>query len=187
MSLPLRRAAPDEPGLMGRVLIAGMGNVLLRDDGFGVEVAKRLGSHERPSGAVRVVDIGIGGIHLVHELMKGYDSLVVLDAMDRGDRPGALQLLELEVPDLTTWPVEERQDFLADMHYAVPSRALVLAKAVGVLPPRVYLLGCRPEDISDLGIGLSKPVQQAVEMAVREIDRILDSLLEEGSDGKSCP
>lgn len=171
---------------MGRALIAGMGNVLRRDDGFGVEVAKRLVNRSQPSGQVRVVDIGIGGIHLVHELMKGYDVLVVLDAVDRGDRPGALQLLEVEVPDLAGWGLEERMEFLADIHYAVPSRALILARALGVLPPRVYLLGCRPEDISDLGIGLSKPVQQAVEIAVLEIERILDALLEEGSDGSGC-
>jgi hydrogenase maturation protease len=163
---------------MSRILIAGMGNLLRRDDGFGVEIARRLvGQHALPAD-VKVVEVGIGGIHLVQELMDGYDALVVVDAVERGSTPGTLHVLEAEVPDLATWPEQRRQDFLADMHYTTPSKALILAKALGVLPPKVFIVGCQPADVADLGIGLSEPVEQATTETVREIEKIVRQLLD---------
>ncbi|HSH79100.1 MAG TPA: hydrogenase maturation protease [Herpetosiphonaceae bacterium] len=163
---------------MSGILIAGMGNVLRRDDGFGVEVARRLArdhariaaeSHTR----VKIIEVGIGGIHLVQELMDGYDVLVIADAMERGSPPGTVHVLEAEVEDLGSWTEDERGDFLADMHYTTPSKALILAKALGVLPPSVFIVGCQPAEIGDLGIGLSDPVARAVPMAVCEIDKLV--------------
>jgi hydrogenase maturation protease len=151
---------------MSPVLVAGMGNVLRRDDGFGVEVARRLASDTSLPAAVRVIDVGIGGIHLVQELMAGYDALVVIDAVERGSAPGTVHLLTAEVPDLAEWSDIERGDFLADTHYTSPAKAMILAKALGTLPPRVFILGCQPADAADLGIGLSEVVERAVAQAV---------------------
>lgn len=177
---------------MCRVLIAGMGNVLRRDDGFGVEVAKRLSNREEPlvagkHGQVKVIEVGIGGIHLAQELMAGYDLLVVVDAMEQGSAPGTVHILEAEVSDLAEWPEVDRQDFLADMHYATPSKALILAKALGCLPPKVFIVGCQPADASELGIGLSAPVERAANATIREIEQIVQRLAgaSDGAQGKS--
>ena len=156
-----------------RVLVAGVGNVLHGDDGFGVIVAQRLAYHPDLPQGVRVVEVGIGGISLVQELLDGYDVLLIVDAIERGGSPGTLYLLEQVVPDLAQWSLEQRQDFLADMHMATPSRTLILARALGILPPFVYLLGCQPTNYDDLVIGLSTPVEQAV---TRSIERLLSEL-----------
>jgi hydrogenase maturation protease len=161
---------------MSTILIAGMGNILRRDDGFGVEVARRLAVQLLTSDEVRVIEVGIGGIHLVQELMDGYDALVVVDALERGSAPGTLHILEAEVPDLATWPEQQRQDFLADMHYTTPAKALILAKALGVLPPKVYIVGCQPSEVDELGIGLSAPVEQATAETIRTIEQIVAQL-----------
>lgn len=161
---------------MKKILIAGMGNVLQRDDGFGVEIARQLASHNGLPNGVRVVEFGIGGIHLVQELMEGYEALVLIDAVERGSTPGTVHLLEAEVPELVTWSEDERRDFLADMHYATPSKALILAKALGVLPPKVLILGCQPEVYEELGIGLSEAVAPAVTAATERALLIIEQL-----------
>ncbi len=157
---------------MSRILIAGMGNVLRGDDGFGVETAKRLAACDSLGPDTRVIEVGIGGIHLVQELMDGYDTLVVIDAVDRGSTPGTVHLLVAEVPDLAEWAEHERSDFLADMHYTTPSKALILAKALGVLPPKAYILGCQPAEVDAIGIGLTDPVAMAVAEAVQVVQRM---------------
>jgi hydrogenase maturation protease len=158
---------------MSKVLIAGMGNVLRRDDGFGVEVARRMvDSSELPAG-VRVIEVGIGGIHLVQELMAGYELLVIVDAVERGSAPGTLHVLEAQVPDLAEWPETQRQDFLADMHYTTPSKALILARALNVLPAQVYIVGCQPAEVDELGIGLSEVVARAMAETIRRIERLV--------------
>lgn len=161
---------------MTRVLVAGMGNVLRRDDGFGVEVARRLAGQNGSPASLNVVEVGIGGIHLVHELMAGYDALVVVDAVERGSPPGTVHTLEVEVPDLADWPEDKRSDFLADMHYTTPAKALILAKALGVLPPKVFILGCQPGVYEDLGLGLSAPVAGAVEPAAQQVLGLVEQL-----------
>jgi hydrogenase maturation protease len=101
---------------MSRTLVAGFGNVLRGDDGFGVEVVRRLAEAGVPDG-VELMEVGTGGIRLAQELMSGYDRLVVVDAMTRGGRPRCLYVLAVESVD----PVSE-----VDLHLAVPSRALAL-------------------------------------------------------------
>jgi len=165
---------------MSRVLVAGMGNVLRRDDGFGVEVAQRLAADDSLPVQVQVIEVGIGGIHLVQELMAGYDALVVIDAVERGSEPGTVHLLEAEVvPDLAGWSEDQRGDFLADTHYTTPAKAMILAKALGVLPPQVFILGCQPSDAADLGIGLSVVVEQAVTQAVGVLSNLVRDLQQE--------
>lgn len=150
-----------------------MGNVLRRDDGFGVQVAQRLAEKAGLPPNVDVIEVGTGGISLVQELMAppGYDVLLLLDATARGGEPGQVYVLEAEVPELDSFPEEIRRDFLADMHYAVPSRALVLAKALGSLPARTLIIGCQPDLVDEFAIGLSAPVKAGVETAV---DRVVE-------------
>jgi hydrogenase maturation protease len=110
-----------------RILVAGVGNVLRRDDGFGVVVAQRLLELPLPP-EVRVVDVGIGGIHLVQDLLaSSIDALFVLDAVDFGKSPGTVLVVRPEIVDLSALPPEQRRDQLADMHWATPERAFVLA------------------------------------------------------------
>ena len=161
-----------------RVLVAGVGNVLRADDAFGVEVARRLEQVSLPEG-VSVVETGIGGIALVQELQSGWDALVVIDAVDRGRPPGTVMLIEPEVVDIDTLSWGERYDFLGDVHLATPERVLVMARALGVLPPKVLMVGCQPEDPEGIGKGMSPVVAAAVPRAVEEIRRYVAGLLAE--------
>lgn len=146
-----------------RTLVAGFGNVLRGDDGFGVEVVRRLGEGPIPEG-VELMDVGTGGVRLAQELMGGYDRLIIVDAMNDGDVPGTLYVRAVEgITDATE----------IDMHLAVPSRALTLAKALKSLPPEVYLIGCEPLDVEELTMELSPPVGAAVETAVARVRELL--------------
>ena len=151
-----------------RILLAGVGNVLRADDGFGVEVARRLAEIDFPDG-VKVVETGIGGIALVQELQEGWDALVVVDTVDLDRQPGTVMLIEPDVVDVHELTFDQRHDLLADMHMATPERALMLARALGVLPPRLLEVGCPPVDAEAVGPGLSEPVADAVGVAVNEI------------------
>lgn len=159
-----------------RVLVVGVGNVLHGDDGFGVAVARRLADRSLPEG-VTVTETGIGGIHLVHELMAGYDAVVVIDAVDRGRPPGTVMVIDADVTDVERLDTTERHDLLADMHLATPERALMVARAVGVLPERTIIVGCQPVELETLGVGLSAEVTDAVEVAVAEVERCLQRLV----------
>lgn len=159
-----------------RVLVVGVGNVLRADDGFGVAVARRLAGRDLPP-EVTVVETGIGGIHLVHELMAGYDALIVVDAVDRGRPPGSVLVIDADVIDVAELPPDTRHDLLADMHLATPERALMVARAVGVLPERTIIVGCQPTEIEELGIGLSDEIAAAVDVAVGEVERCLAELV----------
>lgn len=160
-----------------RILVAGVGNALRGDDGFGVFAAQALGRDPRLPSTARVIETGIGGIHLVQELMTGYGALVVFDALDRGGAPGRLYLLEPELPEVAALGERERRDFFADMHYATPVRALTLAREVGALPGLVRIIGCQPADpdafVTDLHPAVAAAIPQAVAMALRVIDGIL--------------
>jgi hydrogenase maturation protease len=159
-----------------RILVAGMGNLLCADDGFGVAVAQALAGRRLPP-EVAVIEVGIGGIHLVQELMSGYDALVIADAVDRGAPPGTLFVLEPDVADIGRLAPAERDGLLADMHYVVPSHALMLAKALGVLPAAVRIVGCQGETVDALRLDLSPRVRAGVERAVHRIEAIIAELL----------
>lgn len=148
-----------------RTLVAGFGNVLRGDDGFGVEVVRRLAEGPLPDG-VEVMDVGTGGIRLAQELLDGYERLIIVDAMTDGGAPGTLYVRAVEgITDATE----------IDMHLAVPSRALTLAKALRSLPPEVYLIGCEPLDVEELTMELSPPVGVAVGAAVARVRELLAS------------
>jgi hydrogenase maturation protease len=147
-----------------RTLVAGFGNVLRGDDGFGVEVVQRLGAAGVQSGDVELMEVGTGGLRLAQELLAGYDRLIVVDAMTRGGAPGSLYVLEVE-------SVETAAQI--DMHLTVPARALSVAKALGALPGRVFMVGCEPVEVDELTTELSPPVQGTLDEAVRRVHDLL--------------
>lgn len=151
-----------------RALVAGVGNVLRGDDGFGVRVVEALEGTDLPEGT-EVIEVGIGGIHLVQQLMHGrYDALVIVDAVDRDGSPGQLFVLEAEVPDV----LEGGRPLEVDMHKTDPSRVLLMARALGALPPCVRIVGCQPAS-AGLDEALSAPVQAAVGEAVSAVQHLL--------------
>ena len=134
--------------MTGRVLVAGVGNLFLGDDGFGPEAVRRLTAVPLPDG-VEVVDYGIRGMHLAYDLLAGYDTLIIVDAMPRGGRPGDVVVLEVGADDLGAG------DF--DAHGMEPTAMLASLGSLGGRLPRTYVVGCEPLDIGE-GIGLSTPV-----------------------------
>lgn len=160
-----------------RILIAGVGNVLQGDDGFGVVVAQRLMGRTDLPPAVKVIETGIGGMSLIQELMLGYDALIILDAFKKGGAPGRLYLLEPELPDLSHLDAHGLRDYFSDTHFATPIRALTLLARIDSLPPTIRIVGCEPEDIDDLKIGLSAPAHAAVDPAVAMVVDWVDDYL----------
>ncbi len=144
-----------------RVLVAGIGNLLLRDDGFGPEVARRLAQQPStlPEG-VRVVDYGIRGMHLAYDLLDGYDALVIVDALPGEGAPGDLTMLEVGENDLGSG--------MFDPHGMDPVAVLASLDQLGGRLPRTYVVGCLPADVGE-GIGLSEPVTAAVPQAVEAV------------------
>lgn len=165
-----------------RILVAGMGNVLHGDDGFGVAVAERLAERPLPPG-VDVVEVGIGGIHLVQQLHGGYEALVIADAVDRRGEPGSVYVLEAAVPEIHDYSEDERYELLTDIHYTVPSRVMIMARALDCLPERVWIVGCQPVDAERLAIGLSPAVERGVGEAVERIDALLRKIVARGAHG----
>lgn len=159
------------------MLVAGMGNDLRQDDGFGIAVVRRYEKTDVPEG-VEVYESGLAGIGLVQELMDGYEALVIVDATDRGEEPGTVFLLEVEVPDTEELTEEDRQEFLADTHLTVPSQALTLARALGILPRKAYILGCQPKECG-LGMELSEPVENGIAGAVERLRELVTRLTTE--------
>ncbi|MEY2226465.1 hydrogenase maturation protease [Streptomyces sp. BF23-19] len=154
-----------------RVLIAGIGNVFLGDDGFGVETVRALAEHPLPDG-VEVVDFGVRGVHLAYQLLDGYDTLLLVDATARGGEPGTLYLIEAD-GGAGTGPVgaEAPPPPVLDGHQMSPDAVLALLDTLcagtGATPPRrTLVLGCEPAGVEE-GIGLSAPVAAAVPEAVR--------------------
>ena len=162
------------------ILVAGVGNVLRSDDAFGVEVANRL--LERPQKPnVTVVETGIAGIQLVSDLQDGYDAIIVIDTVDRARTPGTVMTIDYDVIDVHQLDHNVKYDLLADMHLATPERSLMVARALGVLPPIVKMVGVQPVDVDTMAIGMSDIVANAVDVAIEEIDRCIDSLQLTGS------
>jgi hydrogenase maturation protease len=151
------------------MVVAGFGNVLRGDDGFGVEVVRRLQQiGGAPDGTV-MLEVGTGGIALAQELLTPCDRLVIVDAMTRGGSPGSVYVLRVE-------NVEEATS--VDMHMAVPARALGLAQALGALPREVFLVGCEPAVVDDLTMELSEPVNRAVDSALAQVQGLLKQAYE---------
>jgi hydrogenase maturation protease len=156
------------PGNGCRTLVAGIGNIFLGDDGFGVEVTRRLAEQPIPEG-VRIADFGIRGIHLAYELLdEKYETTVLVDATPRGGEPGTVYLIE---PDLES--IGQADADASDAHTMTPDAVFAWLRTLGGTPGRVLIVGCEPAGTEEFE-GLSEPVAAAVEPAVRMILEILE-------------
>jgi hydrogenase maturation protease len=161
-----------------QILVAGIGNAWLRDDGFGGEVAKLLSDRELPAG-VHVIDFGSGGLDLAYEVMRGYDALILIDVSRQGEPPGTLYVMEADAEDVEG-KIEDGQ--MLDPHGMDPQTVLRFVKAVGGWPGRVFVVACEPEVVDDVGFGLSDSVNGAL---ARAADVVLETVaeLQAQSDG----
>ena len=165
-----------------RVLVAGIGNIFLGDDGFGVEVVRRLAGRELPEG-VEVKDFGIRGLDLAYALQDGYELVVFVDATPRGEKPGTVYLLEPEI--------EEDGEVTLDTHGMDPLKVIKLSRALGAKPARTLVVGCEPqivvsgEDYDDMLMELSEPVQAAVEEAAKLVESLVAKEVERDKEVKS--
>jgi hydrogenase maturation protease len=161
----------DEVEPLPRVLVAGIGHMFLGDDGFGVEVVRRMLADGAPPG-IDVVDYGIRGMDLAYA-MKDYDVAIFVDAVPRGREPGTLYVIEHEPS--RDGPVG------IETHGMDPARVLAFARALGPLPRSVYVVGCEPDIVPDPDadeiIGeLSDRVRAAVERAVEQVELLLSEI-----------
>ena len=150
-------AAPEK-----QILVAGIGNAWLGDDGFGGEVVKRLEARELPSG-VRVADFGIGGLDLAYEVMRGYDGLVLVDISRQGGEPGTLYVMEPAEEDIAAG-IEDGEAL--NPHGMDPQTVLRFVRTVGAWPGKVTVIACEPAVVEEMGFGLSPDVERAVDGAV---------------------
>ena len=159
-----------------RVLVAGIGNVFLGDDGFGVEVVRRLAGRELPED-VEVADFGIRGMDLIYALQEDYEVVIFVDAAPRGEEPGTVYLLEPEI--------EEDGEVVLDTHGMDPVKVIKFARTLGARPVRTLVVGCEPkviiggEDYEDMQMELSEPVQAAVEEAAKLVESLVGQISKE--------
>jgi hydrogenase maturation protease len=144
------------------ILVAAVGNLWLRDDGFGSAVATRLRARELPP-EVAVADFGTSGLDLAYEVLRGYDALVLLDVSRQDGEPGTLYVME---PDEESAGGALEDGELIDPHGMDPQTVLRFVKAVGGWPGRVVVVACEPEQVEEVGIGLTPAVEAAVDRAV---------------------
>jgi hydrogenase maturation protease len=159
------------------ILVAGIGNIFLGDDAFGVEVVRRLASANLPD-AVRVADFGIRGFDLAYALQDGYETTILVDACPRGDDPGTLYVVE---PDLQALDDPETPQPTIEAHAMNPVSVLRMARAMNIEVKSVLLVGCEPETLGgDEGqMGLSARVEAAVEDAVKLVQSLVEKILDE--------
>jgi hydrogenase maturation protease len=148
--------------MTSRILIAGIGNIFLGDDGFGSEVMRYVCGRVDGSNGVRATDYGVGGMHLAYDLLEDWDALILVDAIPNRGSPGTVHVLEADhgSPDAPAG---------LDAHGMDPVTVFASLRALGGTPPRTIVVGCEIADVSD-GMGLSEPVQAAVPEAVRAVE-----------------
>jgi hydrogenase maturation protease len=152
------------------VLIAGIGNIFLGDDGFGVAVAQQLLTRALPPG-VRVVDFGIRSVDLAYALLDWTGTTILVDACPRGEAPGTLCVIDADDGgDDTAAPL--------DPHAMNPLAMLRLVRSMGGRLNRVLVLGCEPATLgpADGHLGLSDQVAavvgRAADLALTLVQRI---------------
>jgi hydrogenase maturation protease len=176
-TLPKEEQRGKASTTMPRILIAGIGNIFLGDDGFGVEVVRRLADCKLPD-AVRVMDFGIRGLDLAYALQDGYETTILVDAYPSGRAPGTVTVVEPDVNEAIAAPGN-----FVEPHSMHPMNVLRMASAMRGPLKRVLLVGCEPETLGgDEGLmGLSGPVEAAVEEAVNATEALVKRIL----DGES--
>ncbi|HET6173764.1 MAG TPA: hydrogenase maturation protease [Gaiellales bacterium] len=157
-----------------QILIAGVGNAWMQDDGFGGEVVRRLGEGELPDG-VKAEDFGTGGLDLAYEVMRGYDALILLDVTRGGGPPGTLYVLEPEEAEIAAG-IEDGE--MIDPHAMDPQTVLRFVRAVSGWPGSVVVVACEPAEVEEPGLGLTPEVAAAVPRALGLVGEILASLRE---------
>lgn len=161
-----------------RILIAGVGNIFLGDDGFGVEVAQRLLQREMPPG-VHVVDFGIRNFDLVYALLDGYDVTIFVDAVSRGGEPGTVYTIQPDMDEIDALPVQ------MEAHGMNPMAVLKMARSMGGQLGNTLIVGCEPETLGpeEGQLGLSACVAAAVERTVVIVESLAATLLARQSAG----
>jgi len=163
-----------------KILIAGIGNIFLGDDGFGVEVAKVLSQKKLPEN-VRLVDFGIRGFDLAYALQDDYDVTILIDATARGGQPGTLYTIEPDLQDLEG----EAQAGTMETHGMNPMNVLRMVKAMDGEFHRILLVGCEPATFGPEGegyMGLSDPVQAVVVDAAQMVEKLVEEILGRNQD-----
>jgi hydrogenase maturation protease len=168
-----------------RILVAGIGNIFLGDDAFGVEVVWRMARRALPEN-VRVTDFGIRGMDLAYALLDGYDAAILVDAAARGGDPGTLYVIEPEAEPNSEDAGSGTEPALMDAHGMNPMRVLDMARALGGRPKRVLVVGCEPATLGDEiegAMGLSDPVEAAVSGAIAMVESLVSRITEEMQAG----
>ena len=165
------------------ILIAGIGNIFLGDDAFGVEVVRRLATRNLPA-AVRVADFGIRGFDLAYALQDGYETTVLVDACPHGQAPGTLYVIE---PDLKSIDDVEAAPAVVEAHSMNPMNVLRMARAMNIELKNVLLVGCEPETLGgeEGQMGLSSSIAGAVEAAVELVESLIDKVLRKSKSGST--
>jgi hydrogenase maturation protease len=161
---------------MKRILVAGIGNELFGDDGFGVAVVQRLQDQphtQHPGTQLTLMNAGTRGFDLVTALSDGYDAAILIDAVSRGRAPGTVYVLD---PTPAEGSVGSELDTWLDPHRLEPARALLLARATGACLSRVFVVGCEPAPQLEMSDQLSPAVAAAIAPAIAEIERLIASL-----------
>ena len=157
-----------------RILVAGIGNAWLSDDGFGGTVARRLDQPGQLPPEAAVFDFGTGGLELAYEVMRGYDALILVDVTHQGGEPGTLY--EMEVPEDSVRGEVEDGDHI-NPHAMNPESVLRFVKLFGGWPGKVVVIGCEPDEVDEMGITLTPAVAAAVEPAVALVQRTVRTLM----------
>lgn len=168
-----------------RILIACIGNIFFGDDGFGVEVARRLTSRrDRPyPEGVQVVDFGIRGIELAYSLLEDFEALILVDAVPRGGSPGTVYLIEPDLSNLGPVQGIEAGRVAIDSHSMDPLKVLAFARTLGAPPIRTLLIGCEPsppkegEEYEEMQMGLSPAVEASIDQAIGLLDTLIEDLV----------
>ncbi len=169
--------------MSGKLLIAGVGNIFLGDDGFGVEVASRLASADLPDWA-RVVDYGIRGMHLAYDLAGDYNAAILIDATPRGGEPGTIYVIEPDVDGPAATPGDEAAvdaNPMFNAHGMQPDVVFSMLGMLGAETKHILVVGCEPARVN-YGIGLSEPVAAAVDEAVKVVLDLVSGAAQSGED-----
>jgi hydrogenase maturation protease len=173
--LPGQEQGTRKASLKPSILVAGIGNIFMGDDGFGVAVAQRLAASSLPEG-VRVADFGIRGFDLAFALEDGYETTILIDAFPRGQPPGTVYVVE---PDLNNLNTSFAGESFVEPHGMNPINVLRMASAMHGPLQRVLLVGCEPATLGgeEGHMGLSEPVEAAVEEAVKVTKNLVNRIL----------
>lgn len=158
-----------------KILVAGVGNIFLGDDAFGSEVARRMMGRPLPDGVI-VVDFGIRGLDLAYALLDDRDATILVDAVPRGGPPGTLYVIE---PEPVGAGEPDPNDPVIEGHGMDPVRVLRMAAAMGARPRCVLVVGCEPSTFGrddDPAMGLSTPVEAAVDEAIRLVHSLVERM-----------